>query len=84
MFSFLRPVLDPLEWACLEQFGLSLIACGLALDVSFVHVQMGLVPLSKYESIATEQTADNVISACPIHRAPREMAGLTVLDDDTQ
>ena len=29
---------------------------------------------------ATEQTADHVILVCPIHWAPREKAGMTVLD----
>ena len=32
---------------------------------------------------ATDQTADHVISTCPIHRALRGVGGLTVLDDDT-
>ena len=31
-----------------------------------------------------EQTAVHAILACPIHRAPREVACLTVLDDDTR
>ena len=43
-----------------------------------------LAPLLKCECGATEQTPDHVISACPIHGAPREVAGLTVLDNDTR
>ena len=33
---------------------------------------------------ASEQTADHVLAACPIHRAPHGARGLTVLDDKTQ
>ena len=33
---------------------------------------------------ASEQTADHVLRACPIHRAPRGARGLTVLDDETR
>ena len=32
---------------------------------------------------ASEQTADHVLTACPIHRAPHGARGLTVLDDET-
>ena len=32
---------------------------------------------------AYEQTADHVLAACPIHRAPHGARGLTVLDDET-
>ena len=44
----------------------------------------GLAPSPKYECSATDQTAYHVISTCPLHRAPRGVAGLTVLDDDTR
>ena len=33
---------------------------------------------------ANEQTADHNILTCLIHRAPRGMMGLTVLDDETR
>ena len=33
---------------------------------------------------ATEQTADHVLIACPIHRAPHGARGLTVLNDETR
>ena len=33
---------------------------------------------------ASEQTADHIISACPLHRAPKGIQGLLVLDDDTR
>jgi len=32
---------------------------------------------------AEEQTADHVVLQCPIHRPPRGIHGLTVLDDET-
>ena len=31
--------------------------------------------------MASEQTVDHIILACPIHRAPRGIMGLIVLDD---
>ena len=34
--------------------------------------------------INSEQTADHIISACPLHRAPKGIQGLLVLDDDTR
>ena len=40
----------------------------------------GLVSLATFECGVTEETADHVISACLIHRAPQGVAGLTVLD----
>ena len=33
---------------------------------------------------ASEQTADHIISTCPLHRAPKGIQGLLVLDDDTR
>ena len=33
---------------------------------------------------ASEQTADHVLTACPIHWAPHGARGLTVLDDETR
>ena len=33
---------------------------------------------------ASDQTADHVLTACPIHRAPHGARGLTVLDDETR
>ena len=44
----------------------------------------GLAPYSNCECGATEQTADHIISHCPTHRSPREMVGLSVLDDETR
>ena len=43
----------------------------------------GLAPSPNCECGASEQTADHVLTACPIHRAPHEARGLTVLDDET-
>ena len=42
----------------------------------------GLAPSPDCECAATNQTADHVISTCPIYRAPRGVAGPTVLDDN--
>ena len=44
----------------------------------------GLAPSLNCECGASEQTADHVLTACPIHRAPHGARGLTVLDDETQ
>ena len=44
----------------------------------------GLAPSSNCECGASEQTANHVLTACPIHRAPHGARGLTVLDDETR
>ena len=44
----------------------------------------GLAPSPNCECGASEQTADHVLIACPIHRAPHGARGLTVLDDNTR
>ena len=44
----------------------------------------GLAPSPNCECGASEQTADHVLTACPIHRAPHGARGLTVLDDETR
>ena len=43
----------------------------------------GLAPSPNCECGASKQTADHVLTACPIHRAPHGARGLTVLDDET-
>ena len=51
------------------------------------HLSMhkwGLAPLPNCECGASEQTADHILTACPIHRAPHGARGLTVLDDETR
>ena len=51
------------------------------------HLSMhkwSLAPSPNYECGASEQTADHVLTACPIHRAPNEARGLTILDDETR
>ena len=45
-------------------------------SIPFVHVKMGFHPLPNCEQIAPEQTADHVLIACPIHRAPHAAQGL--------
>ena len=44
----------------------------------------GLAPSPNCECGASKQTADPVLTACPIHRAPYGARGLTVLDDETR
>ena len=44
----------------------------------------GLAPSPNCECGASEQTADYVLTACPIHRAPHGARDLTVLDDETR
>ena len=44
----------------------------------------GLAPSPNRECGASEQTADHVLTACPIHRGPHGARGLTVLDDETR
>ena len=51
------------------------------------HLSMhkwGLAPSPNCECGTSEQTADHVLTVCPIHRAPHGARGLTVLDDKTQ
>ena len=44
----------------------------------------GLVSSAKCECGASEQTAVHIILTCPIHRVPRGIMGLTVLDNETR
>ena len=44
----------------------------------------GLAPSPNCECGASEQTADHVLTACSIHRAPPEARGLRILDDETR
>ena len=81
MFSFPGKVLGPLEWACPEHFGLSSIACGLALGV-FIRPCTNGVSFPRRSASVVPPTADHAISTCPIHQAPREVAVLT--DHDTR
>ena len=46
--------------------------------------QWGLAPTSNCECGAAEQTAEHIILTCPVHRAPTEIRGLTVLDVDAR
>ena len=48
---------------------------------SFMH-KWGLAPSPNCKCGASEQTADHVLTACPIHRAPHGARGLTVLDNE--
>ena len=44
----------------------------------------GLAPSPNCECGASDQTADHVLTACPIHRAPHGARGLTILNDETR
>ena len=44
----------------------------------------GLAPSPNCECGASEQTADHVLTACPIHQAPHGARGLTVLNHETR
>ena len=59
----------------------------LRIGVGRFHSSMhkwGLVPSPNCEYGASKQTADYVLTVCPIHRAPYGARGLTVLDDETR
>ena len=47
-------------------------------------VRWVLAPSRNCECGVSEQTADHVLTVCPIHRAPYGARGLTVLDDETR
>ena len=49
-----------------------------------INVENKYMHNNDLEQIYAEQTADHIISQCPIHRAPRGMFGLMVLDDETR
>ena len=56
-------------------------------DVGRFHSSMhkwGLTPSPNCKCSVSEQTADHVLIACSIHRAPHGARGLTVLYDETQ
>ena len=44
----------------------------------------GLAPSPNCECGASEQTADHILTACPIHRGPHGARGLMVLDNETR
>ena len=59
----------------------------LRIGVGRFHSSMhkwGLSPSRNCKFSASEQTADHILTVCPIHRAPHGAPGLTVLDDETQ
>ena len=62
---------------------LNRLRTGVGLFHSSIH-KWGLAPSPNCECGASEQTADHVLTACPIHRAPHGARGLTVLDDETR
>ena len=80
-----KPVPGLLEWVYTEQLGLSSTDCGLVLGDSIRPCTNGLphFAIPNCEFGASEQTADHVLTACPIHRAPHGARGLTVLNEKT-
>ena len=59
----------------------------LGTGVGRFHLSMhkwGLAPSPNCECGASEQTADHVLTACPIHRAAHGARGLTVSNDETR
>ena len=60
---------------------LSRLRIGVGRFHSSMH-KWGLAPSPNCECGASEQTADHVLKACPIHRAPHGARGLTVLDNE--
>ena len=76
-----RPVgmgLPRVAWAKLNR-----LRTGVGRFHSPMH-KWGLAPSPNCECGASEQTADHVLTAFPIHRAPHGARGLTVLDDKTR
>ena len=63
--------------------GLGHLQTGVGRFHSSMH-KWGLAPSLNCECGASEQTADHVLTACPIHRAQHGARGLTVLDDETR
>ena len=62
---------------------LNRLRSGVGRFYSSMH-KWGLAPSPNCKCGASEQTADHVLTACPIHRAPYGARGLTVLDDKTR
>ena len=61
---------------------LNRLRTGVGRFYSSMH-KWGLAPVN-CECGASEQTADHVLTACSIHRAPHGARGLMVLDDETR
>ena len=65
----------------------TLLVCRYKTDVGRFHSSMhkrGIAPSPNCECGASGKTADHVLTACPIHRAPHGARGLTVLDNETR
>ena len=69
--------------SCVAWVKLNRLRTGVGQFHSSMH-KWGLAPSQNCECGASEQTADHVLTACPIHRAPHGARGLTVLDDETR
>ena len=72
-----------------EKLGVLVSGSNISIDsgVRRFHSSMhkwSLAPSPNCECGASEQTADHLLTACPIHQAPHGARGLTVLDDETR
>ena len=76
-----RPVLMGLSRA--TWIKLNRLRTGVGRFHSSMH-KWGLAPSPNCECSASEQTADHVLTTCPIHRAPHGARGLRVLDHKTR
>ena len=63
-------------------FKLNRLRTGVGRFHSSMH-KWGLAPSPNCDCGASEQTADHVLTACPIHRAPHGAQSLTVLNNET-
>ena len=64
-------------------FKLNRLGTGFERFHSSMH-KWGLAPSPNCECGASEKTADHILTACPIHRAPHGARGQTVLDYKTR
>ena len=83
-----RTGVRPVGMGCLGLFGAAWVKLNrLRTGVGRFHSSMhkwGLAPSPNCECGGSEQTADHVLTACPIHRAPHGARGLMILDDETR
>ena len=75
--QYLSSAIIPLE--LIDLVARELTICGLVLGDSIRPCTNGV---SLLHGIASVALLDHVLTACPIHRAPHGLRGLTVLDDE--
>ena len=82
MFLCPGPVPCLLGWALPQAAWVKLNRLQTGIGRFHSNYKWDLAPSLNCECGASEQTADHVLTACPIHRAPHGARGLTVLDDE--